>query len=95
MENTVLGNALEGVPEESSEEGEKPNDSKIESADNLDGLYRDSRCSFGKKLLFVFLYISRIYMQPNNPLVVGLIAQSDWKALINPTEVDTIEIEVV
>ncbi|XP_026879906.2 nuclear autoantigenic sperm protein isoform X2 [Electrophorus electricus] len=35
MENTVLGNALEGVPEESSEEGEK-NDSKIESADNLD-----------------------------------------------------------
>ncbi len=38
MENTVLGNALEGVPEESSEEGEKQNDSKIESADNLDGL---------------------------------------------------------
>lgn len=39
MENTVLGNALEGVPEESSEEGEKQNDSKIESADNLDGWY--------------------------------------------------------
>ncbi len=39
MENTVLGNALEGVPEESSEEGEKQDDSKIESADNLDGLY--------------------------------------------------------
>ncbi|XP_028856829.1 nuclear autoantigenic sperm protein [Denticeps clupeoides] len=36
VENTVLGNALEGVPEESSEEGEKQNDSKIESADNLD-----------------------------------------------------------
>ncbi|XP_035270932.1 nuclear autoantigenic sperm protein isoform X4 [Anguilla anguilla] len=36
MENTVLGNALEGVPEESSEEGEKPDNSKIESADNLD-----------------------------------------------------------
>lgn len=36
MENTVLGNALEGVPEESSEEGDKQNDSKIESADNLD-----------------------------------------------------------
>ncbi|KAK2858176.1 hypothetical protein Q7C36_006095 [Tachysurus vachellii] len=36
MENSVLGNALEGVPEESSEEGEKHNDSKIESADNLD-----------------------------------------------------------
>lgn len=48
MENTVLGNALEGVPEESFEEGEKQNDSKIESADNLDGLYRDSRCLFGK-----------------------------------------------
>lgn len=37
MENTVLGNALDGVPEESSEEGEKQNDSKIESAENLDG----------------------------------------------------------
>lgn len=36
MENTVLGNALEGVPEESCEEGEKQDDSKIESADNLD-----------------------------------------------------------
>ncbi|XP_026121106.1 histone-binding protein N1/N2-like isoform X2 [Carassius auratus] len=41
MENTVLGNALEGVPEESSEEGEKPNDSKIESTDNLDEKTRD------------------------------------------------------
>lgn len=37
MENSVLGNALEGVPEESSEEVDKQNDSKIESADNLDG----------------------------------------------------------
>ncbi|XP_060723529.1 nuclear autoantigenic sperm protein isoform X2 [Tachysurus vachellii] len=41
MENSVLGNALEGVPEESSEEGEKHNDSKIESADNLDEKTRD------------------------------------------------------
>ncbi|KAK3557607.1 hypothetical protein QTP70_030535, partial [Hemibagrus guttatus] len=41
MENSVLGNALEGVPEESSEEGEKQNDSKIESADNLDEKTRD------------------------------------------------------
>ncbi|XP_017335844.1 nuclear autoantigenic sperm protein isoform X3 [Ictalurus punctatus] len=41
MENSVLGNALEGVPEESSEEGEKQNDSKIESADNLDERTRD------------------------------------------------------
>ncbi|XP_011613388.1 nuclear autoantigenic sperm protein isoform X4 [Takifugu rubripes] len=35
MENSVLGNALEGVPEESEGE-EQPTDSKIESADNLD-----------------------------------------------------------
>lgn len=39
MENSVLGNALEGVPEESEGE-EQPNDSKIESADNLDGKYQ-------------------------------------------------------
>ncbi|XP_064791952.1 nuclear autoantigenic sperm protein-like isoform X4 [Oncorhynchus masou masou] len=36
MENTVLGDALEGVPEESSDEGEKQENSKFESADNLD-----------------------------------------------------------
>lgn len=48
MENSVLGNALEGVPVESSEEGEKQNDSKIESADNLDGGY------FGGNPVFVF-----------------------------------------
>jgi len=36
MENSVLGNALEGVPEESEEE-EQPNGSNIESANNLDG----------------------------------------------------------
>ncbi|KAJ8277882.1 hypothetical protein GJAV_G00081230 [Gymnothorax javanicus] len=41
MENTVLGNALEGVPDESSEEGEKTSNSKIESADNLDEKTRD------------------------------------------------------
>lgn len=35
MENSVLGNALEGVPEE-SEEDEQPNSSNIESANNLD-----------------------------------------------------------
>ncbi|XP_037553945.1 nuclear autoantigenic sperm protein isoform X2 [Nematolebias whitei] len=35
MENSVLGNALEGVPEESEEE-EQPNNANIESADNLD-----------------------------------------------------------
>lgn len=39
MENSVLGNALEGVPEESEGE-EQPTDSKIESADNLDGKYQ-------------------------------------------------------
>ncbi|XP_041862296.1 histone-binding protein N1/N2-like isoform X5 [Melanotaenia boesemani] len=35
MENSVLGNALEGVPEESEEE-EQPNNPNIETADNLD-----------------------------------------------------------
>ncbi|XP_044055516.1 nuclear autoantigenic sperm protein isoform X2 [Siniperca chuatsi] len=40
MENSVLGNALEGVPEESEEE-EQPNNSNIESADNLDEKTRD------------------------------------------------------
>lgn len=39
MENSVLGNALEGVPEESEEE-EQPNDPNIESANNLDGQYK-------------------------------------------------------
>lgn len=34
MENSVLGNALEGVPEE---EEEKPKDSNVESTDNVDG----------------------------------------------------------
>ncbi|CAI5637174.1 unnamed protein product [Oreochromis niloticus] len=35
MENSVLGNALEGVPEESEEE-EQPSSSNVESTDNLD-----------------------------------------------------------
>lgn len=38
MENTVLGNALEGVPEEEEgEEEEKPKDSNIEGTENIDG----------------------------------------------------------
>lgn len=37
MENGVLGNALDGVPEESEEEEPQPKDSNIESANNLDG----------------------------------------------------------
>uniref|UniRef100_A0A4W5N0S0 Nuclear autoantigenic sperm protein (histone-binding) n=1 Tax=Hucho hucho TaxID=62062 RepID=A0A4W5N0S0_9TELE len=44
VENTVLGHALEGVPEESSEEegeGEKPDNSKFESADHLEDKTRD------------------------------------------------------
>ncbi|XP_063748323.1 histone-binding protein N1/N2-like isoform X2 [Eleginops maclovinus] len=42
MENSVLGNALEGVPEESEEEEEEqPNSSNIESANNLDEETRD------------------------------------------------------
>lgn len=41
MENSVLGNALEGVPEESEEEEEQqPKNSNIENADNLDGQYK-------------------------------------------------------
>ncbi|XP_041862293.1 histone-binding protein N1/N2-like isoform X2 [Melanotaenia boesemani] len=40
MENSVLGNALEGVPEESEEE-EQPNNPNIETADNLDEKTRD------------------------------------------------------
>ncbi|XP_035509239.1 nuclear autoantigenic sperm protein [Morone saxatilis] len=40
MENSVLGNALEGVPEESEEE-EQPNNSNIESANNLNDETRD------------------------------------------------------
>ncbi len=56
MENTVLGNALEGVPEESSEEGEKQDDSKIESADNLDGLYFKSCLSVKIVNFMLFMY---------------------------------------
>lgn len=40
MENSVLGNALEGVPAESEEE-EQPSNSNIESANNLDGQYQE------------------------------------------------------
>ncbi|KAM9762842.1 nuclear autoantigenic sperm protein isoform 1-T1 [Menidia menidia] len=40
MENSVLGNALEGVPEESEEE-QQPSNPNIESADNLDEKTRD------------------------------------------------------
>lgn len=37
MENTVLGNALEGVPEEDAEEEEKSKDSNVDSTENVDG----------------------------------------------------------
>lgn len=40
MENSVLGNALEGVPEEEEEE-EKPKDSNVESTENVDEKTRD------------------------------------------------------
>lgn len=49
MENSVLGNALEGVPEEPEGE-EQPADSKIESADNLDGKYQ---------MFSVFVFLKR------------------------------------
>lgn len=35
MENSVLGNALEGVPE--GEEEDKPKDSNVESTESVDG----------------------------------------------------------
>ncbi|XP_053294921.1 histone-binding protein N1/N2 isoform X2 [Pleuronectes platessa] len=42
MENSVLGNALEGVPEEEEEEEEeKPKDSNVESTENIDEKTRD------------------------------------------------------
>lgn len=38
MENSVLGNALEGVPEEEEEEGEKVSkDSTDDGSENVDG----------------------------------------------------------
>ncbi|KAI3368537.1 hypothetical protein L3Q82_025545, partial [Scortum barcoo] len=40
MENSVLGNALDGVPEESEEE-EQPSNSNVESASNLDEKTRE------------------------------------------------------
>lgn len=36
MENSVLGNALEGVPEEEEDE-EKPKESNVDSTENIDG----------------------------------------------------------
>ncbi|KAM7378981.1 hypothetical protein PAMP_004564 [Pampus punctatissimus] len=40
MENSVLGNALEGVPE-GEEDGEKPKDSNVESTESVDEKTRD------------------------------------------------------
>lgn len=44
MENSVLGNALEGVPEE-EEDKEKPKDSNVEGTENIDGEDRET-CQF-------------------------------------------------
>ncbi|XP_059913839.1 histone-binding protein N1/N2-like isoform X4 [Gadus macrocephalus] len=41
MENTVLGDALEGVPEEETEDGEKNKDSNVESTEHVDEKTRD------------------------------------------------------
>ncbi|KAI4809153.1 hypothetical protein KUCAC02_018062 [Chaenocephalus aceratus] len=41
MENSVLGNALEGVPEEDEDEDEKPKDSNVDSTENMDEKTRD------------------------------------------------------
>lgn len=37
MENSVLGNALEGVPEEEEDDEGKPKDSTVDSTENIDG----------------------------------------------------------
>ena len=37
MENTVLGNALTGVPEEEEDGEDEPKDSNIERTENIDG----------------------------------------------------------
>lgn len=49
MENSVLGNALDGVPEESEEEEPQPSNSNIESANNLDG-----QCQYKIKIALFF-----------------------------------------
>lgn len=41
MENTVLGNALTGVPEEEEDGDDEPKDSKIEGTENIDEKTRD------------------------------------------------------
>lgn len=51
MENSVLGNALDGVPEESEEEEPQPSNSNIESANNLDG-----QCRYKIKIALFFLF---------------------------------------
>lgn len=39
MENSVLGNALEGVPEEEEEDEEKnPKDSVVDGTEDVDGI---------------------------------------------------------
>lgn len=50
MENSVLGNALEGVPEESEEE-EQPSSSNVETPDNPDGQY------LGASDFYFFIFI--------------------------------------
>lgn len=58
----MLGNALEGVPEESEEEEPQPNNSNIESASNLDG---QSQCKIeivfvlGVKNVFVLFWFAK------------------------------------
>lgn len=74
MENSVLGNALEGVPEESEEE-EQPKSTNIESADNLDGLYIKLISAFfcGRKLKTNhWIFMSPKLIQPPNPKYRGI-----------------------
>lgn len=69
MENSVLGNALEGVPEESEEE-EQPNNANLESADNLDGWYSYFRFSS-----FLSWQIFHFFLLRNLKCIAGFLYQ--------------------
>lgn len=53
MENSVLGNALEGVPEEDEDE-DKPKDSNVESTEGIDGKGNACRAD---DAAFMFAYV--------------------------------------
>lgn len=61
MENSVLGNALEGVPEESEEE-EQPSSSNVESPDNLDRQYLGAADFFFLSAQIILACVVRLYV---------------------------------